>query len=76
MRVTEEVKRLGMRVFGVLAKAWKVEEEILVEEIFEDGMQSVRMTCYPACPEPEKVVGFTPHSDAAGEGDHGVDERE
>ena len=37
-----------------------------VEDMFEDGMQSLRMTYYPPCPEPEKVMGLTPHSDASG----------
>lgn len=35
-------------------------------DVFEDGMQSVRMTYYPPCPEPDLVIGLTPHSDAAG----------
>ncbi|KVH89419.1 Non-heme dioxygenase N-terminal domain-containing protein [Cynara cardunculus var. scolymus] len=35
-------------------------------ETFEDGMQSVRMTYYPPCPQPDLVIGLTPHSDAAG----------
>lgn len=33
-------------------------------EYFEDGMQSLRMTYYPPCPQPELVTGITPHSDA------------
>lgn len=37
-----------------------------MEELFDDGMQSIRMTYYPPCPEPELVVGLTPHSDATG----------
>lgn len=36
------------------------------EEMFEDGMQAMRMTYYPPCPEPGKVIGLTPHSDASG----------
>ncbi|MBA0565015.1 hypothetical protein Golob_009914, partial [Gossypium lobatum] len=31
-------------------------------EYFEDEMQSIRMTCYPPCPQPELVMSFTPHS--------------
>ncbi|KAG8385359.1 hypothetical protein BUALT_Bualt03G0034900 [Buddleja alternifolia] len=34
--------------------------------MFENGMQSMRMNYYPACPEPDKVIGLTPHSDASG----------
>lgn len=41
-------------------------EETEAEEMFDDGMQSLRMTYYPPCPWPEKVMGLTPHSDASG----------
>ncbi len=34
--------------------------------MFDDGMQSVRMTYYPPCPQPELVLGIFPHSDATG----------
>lgn len=37
-----------------------------IEEMFENGMQSVRMNYYPPCPEPDKVIGLTPHSDGSG----------
>ncbi|GLU14728.1 hypothetical protein SLE2022_312810 [Rubroshorea leprosula] len=37
-----------------------------MEEFFEEGFQSMRMNCYLPCPEPEKVIGLTPHSDAVG----------
>ncbi|THG05895.1 hypothetical protein TEA_022223 [Camellia sinensis var. sinensis] len=37
-----------------------------MEEMFDDGMQSVRMSYYPPCPQPEKVMGLRPHSDATG----------
>ena len=37
-----------------------------MEEMFEDGLQSVRMTYYPPCPQPELVMGIRPHSDATG----------
>ncbi|XP_047952314.1 protein SRG1-like [Salvia hispanica] len=36
-----------------------------MEEMFEDGMQSVRMNYYPPCPEPDKVIGLMPHSDGS-----------
>nr|DAD37644.1 TPA_asm: hypothetical protein HUJ06_008285 [Nelumbo nucifera] len=37
-----------------------------MRELFEDGMQSMRMNYYPPCSEPEKTIGLTPHSDASG----------
>ncbi|GFY89070.1 senescence-related gene 1 [Actinidia rufa] len=33
---------------------------------FERGMQAMRMNYYPPCPQPELVIGLTPHSDAGG----------
>ncbi|KAI9074088.1 hypothetical protein K1719_033064 [Acacia pycnantha] len=60
-----EVRKLAMELLGLLAEAIKIEMKE-VEELFDDGMQSVRMTYYPPCPEPELVVGLTPHSDATG----------
>ena len=46
-----------------MGKALNIESKE-IEEIFEDGMQSVRMNYYPPCPKPEVVMGLTPHSDA------------
>ncbi|GLT50582.1 hypothetical protein SLA2020_241240 [Shorea laevis] len=60
-----ELQNLGMELFGLIAKALKIEVKEM-KEIFEDGMQSVRLTLYPPCPQPELVIGFTPHSDATG----------
>lgn len=34
--------------------------------LFEEGMQSMRMNYYPPCPQPDQVIGLTPHSDAVG----------
>ncbi|KAA8519578.1 hypothetical protein F0562_013798 [Nyssa sinensis] len=60
-----ELQKLAMTLLELIAKALKIEKKE-VEEMFEDGMQSVRMTYYPPCPQPELVVGLTPHSDASG----------
>lgn len=59
------MQKLGIKLLGMIAKALKMEVKE-VEETFEDGMQSVRMTYYPPCPQPELVMGLTPHSDATG----------
>ncbi|KAK7319163.1 hypothetical protein RJT34_03881 [Clitoria ternatea] len=64
-RYTSELRKLGMALLGVLGKAMGMEMEE-VEKLFDDGMQSLRMTYYPPCPKPELVVGLTPHSDATG----------
>ncbi|OIV92472.1 hypothetical protein TanjilG_02235 [Lupinus angustifolius] len=50
----------------IIAHMAKVLESKEILEVFEDGMQMMRVNYYPACPEPEKVIGLTPHSDGAG----------
>ncbi|XP_022935942.1 protein SRG1-like [Cucurbita moschata] len=60
-----EVKNLAMAIFEQFEKALGIKEGELTE-IFKDGSQSMRMNYYPPCPEPEKVIGLTPHSDAVG----------
>ncbi|KVH89441.1 codeine O-demethylase-like [Cynara cardunculus var. scolymus] len=60
-----EVQKLGMSLFGLIGQAVDIDNKEMFE-IFEDGMQSVRMTYYPPCPQPDLVIGLTPHSDAAG----------
>ncbi|KAK7359518.1 hypothetical protein VNO77_01479 [Canavalia gladiata] len=62
---TRELRKVGMIILGILGKGLKMEMKE-VEKLFDNGMQSVRMTYYPPCPKPEIVVGLTPHSDATG----------
>ena len=61
-----DLQKLAMTLFGLLGKALKLDQDVLMKDLFEDGMQSVRMTYYPPCPQPELVVGISPHSDASG----------
>ncbi|KDP21831.1 hypothetical protein JCGZ_00618 [Jatropha curcas] len=60
-----ELQKLAKKLLGHIAEALKIDEKEM-EELFDDGMQSIRMTYYPPCPQPELVVGLTPHSDATG----------
>ncbi|KAE8719876.1 protein SRG1 [Hibiscus syriacus] len=59
-----EVQSLGKKLLCLMAKALKMEEKEMME-CFEDGMQSLRMSYYPPCPQPELVMGITPHSDSS-----------
>nr|QEE59988.1 protein SRG1 [Betula platyphylla] len=59
-----ELQKLVMTLMVLMGKALKMEMREM--EIFEDGLQSMRMTYYPPCPQPELVVGLSPHSDATG----------
>ncbi|KAH7837633.1 hypothetical protein Vadar_016080 [Vaccinium darrowii] len=60
-----ELQKLAMTLLGLMAKALKINKGE-IEEMFEDGVQSVRMTYYPPCPLPQKVMGLTAHSDPTG----------
>ncbi|GFP91246.1 protein srg1 [Phtheirospermum japonicum] len=60
-----ELQKLSRAIFGLIAQTLKIDIKE-AEEVFENGMQSVRMTYYPPCPRPDKVHGLTPHSDASG----------
>ncbi|XP_055803660.1 uncharacterized protein LOC129872804 [Solanum dulcamara] len=60
-----ELKKLALKMIDFVAKALNMDEEY-IRELFGEGMQSMRMNYYPACPQPEKVIGLTPHSDAVG----------
>ncbi|CAH2041880.1 unnamed protein product [Thlaspi arvense] len=50
-------------LLGHMAKALKMREEE-VRELFKGGMQALRANYYPPCPQPELVIGLSPHSDA------------
>ncbi|XP_058773571.1 protein SRG1-like [Vicia villosa] len=60
-----EMKKLSMIIVEYMGKALKMDEKEM-NIIFEDGIQSMRINYYPPCPQPEKVIGLTPHSDASG----------
>ena len=52
-----------MTILGYIIKALKMDAEEM-RELFNDGVQTIRMNYYPPCPEPDKAIGLTPHSDA------------
>lgn len=62
---SSELKNLAMKILAQMGKALRMKEEEM-REIFKIGMQTMRMNYYPPCPQPEKVIGLTPHSDFGG----------
>ncbi|KAJ8761329.1 hypothetical protein K2173_001385 [Erythroxylum novogranatense] len=58
-----EMRKLAMRILDYMAKALKMEAHEM-KDLFSDGVQTVRMNYYPTCPQPDKAIGLTPHSDA------------
>ncbi|NP_001352381.1 protein SRG1-like [Solanum lycopersicum] len=59
----KEIKSLATSIICQLAKALRMDEEEM-RDLFNDGMQTLRMNYYPPCPEPDKAIGISPHSDA------------
>ncbi|KAJ9690870.1 hypothetical protein PVL29_013163 [Vitis rotundifolia] len=60
-----ELKNLAMAILGFMAKALKMEAKDM-KALFEEGFQAMRMNYYPPCPQPDQVIGLTPHSDSVG----------
>ncbi|KAM3284790.1 hypothetical protein P3S67_023589 [Capsicum chacoense] len=60
----EEIKELTMKVLKMLGKAVRIKAEE-VDNLFDKGMESMRMNYYTPCPQPELVMGLSPHSDAS-----------
>ncbi|XP_021722456.1 protein SRG1-like [Chenopodium quinoa] len=61
-----QLPNLDMKLLDCMSKALKIDTERMTE-MFGDhkgAHQSLRMNYYPPCPQPEKVIGLTPHSDA------------
>nr|GMD04427.1 protein SRG1-like [Ipomoea batatas] len=58
-----QLQDLSRTLLGFIAQTSKIGKREM-EDMAEDGMQSMRMTYYPPCPKPELVTGITPHSDA------------
>ncbi|KAL8088547.1 protein SRG1-like [Apium graveolens] len=60
-----ELKTIAMKLVNSMAKCLKVDPQEMIA-LFEDSYQTVRTNYYPPCPEPDKVIGLAPHSDAVG----------
>ncbi|KAH7687634.1 (S)-norcoclaurine synthase protein [Dioscorea alata] len=59
-----DVKRLANCLLGFMAKNLGLDPPEITANL-ENGAQSVRINCYPPCPEDNKVLGLSPHSDAS-----------
>lgn len=53
-----------MEILYQVAKALKMDSDDI--DLFEEGMQDMRMNYYPPCPQTDLVIGLTPHSDSFG----------
>ncbi|CAN6286046.1 unnamed protein product [Urochloa humidicola] len=57
------LKNVADRLLGIMSKNLGLPPEVIASKCVS-GIQSVRMNYYPPCTEADKVVGFSPHSDA------------
>ncbi|GAV78254.1 2OG-FeII_Oxy domain-containing protein/DIOX_N domain-containing protein [Cephalotus follicularis] len=62
---SEDMRRVAVSLTRFMAMALKLEAEEFFKP-FQEGRYETRMTCYPPCPEPERVIGMVPHSDNSG----------
>ncbi|KAK9079886.1 hypothetical protein SSX86_001559 [Deinandra increscens subsp. villosa] len=62
---SKEVDELALKTLMFIAKALKMKDEEM-KVLFSNGCQVIRMNYYPPCPQPEQVIGCTPHADASG----------
>ncbi|KAK9145147.1 hypothetical protein Sjap_005050 [Stephania japonica] len=58
------MEKITFCLLSLIAKNLGVEPKKLIS-IFEDGVQATRMNYYPPCPQPDKVLGLSAHSDAS-----------
>ncbi|KAI3700193.1 hypothetical protein L2E82_44814 [Cichorium intybus] len=62
---SKALKNVALKTLGFISNALKMDNNDMMT-LFEEGMQAMRMNYYPPCPQPEQVIGLTPHSDAVG----------
>ncbi|KAJ7968828.1 2-oxoglutarate (2OG) and Fe(II)-dependent oxygenase superfamily protein [Quillaja saponaria] len=60
-----ELQKLAVKVLDILGRRLKMEMGEM-GELFEDGKQSVKITYYPPCTQPELVMGVVAHTDGTG----------
>ncbi|KAG2555421.1 hypothetical protein PVAP13_9KG246200 [Panicum virgatum] len=58
------VKTVADRLLAIMSSNLGLPPEVVASRCSGGGMQSVRINYYPPCAEADKVVGFSPHSDA------------
>ncbi|WCJ20677.1 2-oxoglutarate (2OG) and Fe(II)-dependent oxygenase superfamily protein [Euphorbia peplus] len=59
------LKKVTVELVRAMGRNLQVDPEKL-GAMFEDGVQAVRVNYYPPCPQADKVIGLTPHSDRVG----------
>ncbi|KAK4788079.1 hypothetical protein SAY86_019398 [Trapa natans] len=61
----QELKKIAIQILKCLAICLGIDTNLMMDLFKEEkGLETLRATYYPPCPQPELVVGLTPHSDA------------
>ncbi|KAJ7978994.1 2-oxoglutarate (2OG) and Fe(II)-dependent oxygenase superfamily protein [Quillaja saponaria] len=58
-----EMKNLAIKILDFIAESLKIDDNY-IKDLFEEGLQMMRMNYYPPCPQPDLVIGLNHHSDA------------
>ncbi|XVF65590.1 hypothetical protein PTKIN_Ptkin09bG0260800 [Pterospermum kingtungense] len=61
---SENMRELTVQLMKFMAKALDVEDEQL-DQNYVDGNYDVKLSYYPSCPQPERVLGLLPHADVS-----------
>ncbi|XXG64071.1 hypothetical protein AAC387_Pa05g2124 [Persea americana] len=56
------MRRLAVSLFGFMGMATGLEAHEF-SDVCEDGVLNFRMNYYPPCPQPDQVIGCSPHTD-------------
>ncbi|CAF2071645.1 unnamed protein product [Brassica napus] len=64
-KYSDEVKSIAKILLAKMARALEIKPEEM-EYLHYKKTTKLRMNYYPPCPEPDQVIGRTPHSDATG----------
>ncbi|KAJ0511153.1 putative codeine 3-O-demethylase [Helianthus annuus] len=62
---SKEIEKVALKTLMFMAKALKMDDEEM-KVLFSNGLQYIRMNYYPPCPQPEHVIGISPHADGSG----------
>ncbi|KAH7569677.1 hypothetical protein JRO89_XS06G0238500 [Xanthoceras sorbifolium] len=62
---SEEMRKIAVTLARFMAMGLEIEAEEICKA-YQGGRYEVRMNLYPPCPEPERVIGISPHADNSG----------
>lgn len=66
MTYSEDLRKVAVSVVRLMGMALGLEAYEEISNAYREGRYEVRMNLYPPCPEPERVLGISPHTDISG----------